>query len=191
MNKQSLSASKFAPWNWFRHEDEKPQELVRRSEYEHPMVRLHQEMDRLFEDAFRSFGMPGRLTDWDPFGPDKTLGMDKAVMLRPKVDIRETDEAYQISVEVPGVKEDDLSLRLDGDCLIISGEKHEEERSGEDDKVHRIERSYGSFRRMLTLPVDARSDDIRAQFKDGVLSISLPRDKSQLENAKTIAIEKG
>lgn len=191
MNKQSLSASKLAPWNWFRHEDDKPRELVQRSDYEHPMVRLHQEMDRLFQDAFRSFGMPSRLADWDPFGPDKSFGMDNAMLLRPKVDIRETEEAYQISVEVPGVKEDDLSLRLDGDCLIISGEKHEQETSGDDDKVHRVERSYGSFRRMLTLPVDARGEDIKAQFKDGVLSISLPRDKSQLEKAKTIAIEKG
>ncbi|MHA7881197.1 MAG: Hsp20/alpha crystallin family protein [Saccharospirillum sp.] len=191
MNKQALSASKLAPWNWFRHEGEKSRELARSGDYEHPMVRLHQEVDRLFEDAFRSFGMPGRLMDWDPFGANRQFGLDTPMLLRPKVDIRESDEAYQISVEVPGVKEDDLSLRLDGDCLIISGEKHQEVTSKEDDKVHRVERSYGSFRRMLTLPADARSDDIKAQFKDGVLNITLPRDASKVEQAKTIAIEKG
>jgi len=57
--------------------------------------------------------------------------------------------------------------------------------------VHRVERTYGSFRRLLTLPADAHSEDIKAEFKDGVLNIRLPRDKSLSGNTKTFAIEKG
>jgi HSP20 family protein len=192
MSKNGISASRLAPWNWFRHEhdDDAGRKQVAYGNAEHPIVRLHQQMDRLFDDAFRSFGMAGPLSDWDPFAVDKALWPDPAIGLRPKVDIRENEECYQISVEVPGVSEEDLSLQLAGDCLIISGEKRQENIAKGDDKVHRIERSYGSFRRLLTLPADARPEAITAQFKGGVLSIKLPRDKSLADAPKAIAIER-
>jgi len=99
---------------------------VQQSDHEYPMIRLHQEVDRLFAEAFRSFGIPTRWTDWDPGAPGMVSGLGETRLLRPKVDICENDDAYQISVEVPGVKKSDLSVQLEGDCLIISGEKHQE-----------------------------------------------------------------
>lgn len=184
MDKKNESR-RLAPWNWFRNEEGRRSELLPRSEFEHPMARLHQEMDRLFDEAFRSFGAPSLFRDTEPFGSES------ATLLRPRVDIREGEEDYRVSVEVPGVSEDDIKLRVDGDNLIISGEKHQEDTAKDKGKVHRVERSYGSFHRVLTLPQDARSDDIRARFENGVLNITVPRDKSkQALEGRTIPIEK-
>lgn len=184
MDKKVMSASKLAPWNWFKHEEETPSELMPRSDYEHPMMRIHQEMDRLFDETFRSFGMPSVFGRGDSFRGD-------ALMLRPKVDIHEQDDAYRISVEVPGVSEQDLKLTLEGDNLIISGEKSREDTEEKKGRVHRVERSYGSFQRVLTLPQDVNPEDIDADFKNGVLTVTLPRDASRVpDQGRTIPIGK-
>lgn len=183
MSNKTLSTSKLAPWNWFRNENETPARLVTRNDYEHPMAHFHQEVDRLFDDAFRSFGMPSLLGR-----RDESLN-DGGLMLRPKVDIHEQDDAYRISVEVPGVSEEDLKLTLDGDNLIVSGEKSSENTEEEKGRVHRVERSYGSFQRILNLPHDVNAQDIKADFKNGVLTVTLPRDESKLpERGRTIPI---
>lgn len=185
MDKRLTTRSRLPPWNWFRNEDERSTGLSPRGEFEHPMARLHQEMDRLFDDAFRSFGAPSLFRESEPFSSET------GAVLRPRVDIREEEDSYRISVEVPGVKEEDLKLRMDGDNLIISGEKHQEDSSDEKGKVHRVERSYGSFQRVLTLPQDAQSEDISARFENGVLNISVPRDTSkEAIEGRTIPIEK-
>lgn len=185
MSNKTLSASKLAPWNWFKHEEDKPSELMPRSDFEHPMARFHQEADRLFEEAFRSFGMPSL------FGRNDVSWNDAGLMLKPKVDIREQDDAYRISVEVPGVTEENLKLTLEGDSLIISGEKSSEHTGEDKDRVHRVERSYGSFQRVLNLPQDVNTQDIKADFKNGVLTVTVPRDESKRpEQGRSIPIGK-
>lgn len=186
MARNHLSPSKFAPWNWLKHEEEKPSELTPRSDFEWPMLRMHEEMDRMFDEAFRSFGFPS------VFRRGGDVWKDMPSVWRPSVDISERENEYKISVEIPGVNENDIKLNVDGDQLVISGEKHQEERSGEEGKFHRIERRYGSFYRSLALPHDANAQDIQASFKDGVLDISVPRDKSkQPEAGRSIPINKG
>ena len=83
-------------------------------------------------------------------------------MLRPVVDIAEKDRLYEITAEIPGVDEKDIHLDLDleGDTLIIRGEKQQSQEQ-KNDNYHRIERSYGSFQRVLTLPEDAKPDSLR------------------------------
>jgi HSP20 family protein len=89
-------------------------------------------------------------------------------MLRPVVDIAEKDRLYEITAEIPGVDEKDthldldldLDLDLEGDTLIIRGEKQQSQEQ-KNDNYHRIERSYGSFQRVLTLPEDAKPDSLR------------------------------
>ena len=142
-------------------------------------------MDRWFDDAFRSFGWPLRERAIDPFADDESL------LLRPSVDIHEGDKAYRISVEVPGVEEDDLKLEVDGHQLVVSGEKLQESSEGEEgDKAYRVERRYGQFRRVLNLPDDALVDDISARFRNGVLTVTVPRDESRAEVGRHIPIDK-
>jgi len=102
----------------------------------------------------------------------------------PSVDISETEGEYQIKAEIPDVKKEDVKVTLEDDVLTIQGErKQEKEEKGK--KFHRIERSYGSFVRSFSLPDVIEAEKVKAEFKDGVLNLHLPKS----EKAKPKAIE--
>jgi HSP20 family protein len=171
-----MNISKLAPWNWFKKEEEhegsalpvKRQDQPVTLRETHPLLQFHQEIDRLFDDAFRNFGFPslraGRnfpslpLTDW----------------LKPTLDLAATEKEYTISVELPGVEANEVQLELVENTLKVRGEKKQEKEEREKD-FYRMERSYGAFQRVLSLPEDADQENIRAIFKNGVMTITLPR----------------
>ncbi len=95
-------------------------------------------------------------------------------MLRPKLNISSDDHNYNISLEVPGLKESDISIEVKNDVLTIQGAV-EAEKEDKDRHFYRIERTYGSFQRTLSLPDDANADDIKASMKEGVLNLMIPR----------------
>ena len=102
----------------------------------------------------------------------------------PSVDISETDTAYLIKAEIPEVKKEDVKVTIQDGMLTIQGErKQEKEEKGK--KFHRIERSYGSFVRSFRVPDDADESAVKAEFKDGMLNVTLAKS----EKAKTKAIE--
>jgi HSP20 family protein len=102
----------------------------------------------------------------------------------PTVDISETDGEYQIKAEIPDVRKEDVKVTLEDGVLTIQGErKQEKEEKGK--KYHRIERSYGSFVRSFSLPDVIDEEKVKAEFKDGVLNLHLPKS----EKAKPKAIE--
>ena len=102
----------------------------------------------------------------------------------PSVDISETEGEYQIKAEIPDVKKEDVKVTLEDGVLTIQGErKQEKEEKGK--KYHRIERSYGSFVRTFSLPDVIDEDKVKAEFKDGVLILHLPKS----EKAKPKGIE--
>ncbi len=92
----------------------------------------------------------------------------------PAVDIAEQENEYVVKMELPGVNKEDVKISLESNILTIKGEK-KQEKEEKNRNVHRLERSYGSFQRSFTLPTTVKSDKIEATFKDGVLSISLPK----------------
>lgn len=102
----------------------------------------------------------------------------------PAVDIKETDEAFSIDAELPGMSKDDVKVTVQDGVLSIQGERRREEETG-DRKHHRIERVYGSFIRRFTLPENVDENSIQANFRDGVLSLTL----TKAEPAKPKAIE--
>ena len=103
----------------------------------------------------------------------------------PSLDVSEDEKNVLVSAELPGVKEEDLDIRIAGGMLTIKGEKRFEEEKKEEN-YHRIERSYGSFSRSLRLPAPVKEDEVKATFKDGVLKLTLP--KSAEGGAKKIKI---
>lgn len=109
-------------------------------------------------------------------------------LLRPQLDIAEREQEYAITVEVPGVDEKDVKLTLDDQRLIIEGEKRQESTT-EEDRYQRVERSYGSFRRVLDLPADAKAEDIKASFANGVLTVTVPRSGEVRSSRREIPIE--
>ena len=190
-----MNLEKLKPWNWFRHEEgesgggsQLPVTRGRASSAigggPSSLLSLHREMDRWFDDAFKSFGMPSRANGGDAlaFGGE---GMQR--FYRPQIDVAGDDNCYEISLEVPGLAEDDLSLEVNGDVLTISG--HKEERNERKDRhYYRVERSYGSFQRTLALPDDANVDEISARLDKGVLRLEIPRRASEGSGVKRISI---
>jgi len=102
----------------------------------------------------------------------------------PAVDIAEHDDEYLVKVELPGVNKEDVKITIESNVLTIRGEKKQEKETKKEN-YHRVERNYGSFQRSFTLPSTVKSDKIDASYKDGILSISLPK----AEEAKPKQIE--
>jgi HSP20 family protein len=102
----------------------------------------------------------------------------------PPVDIEEDDREYLLKAELPGMKKEDVSLKVEGGTLSISGER-KEEKEEKDKRHHRVERSYGAFVRSFALPEAVLSEKVSAEFKDGILTVHVPKD----EKAKSKAIE--
>ena len=117
---------------------------------------------------FRGFDLPfpAGLRPFEVFGDSG--------LLKPRADLSATDTEYQLTVEIPGVNERDVSLDISGNTLTIRGEKRQEKEEKAKD-YYRIERSYGSFQRVLSLPEDVDQDTIKATFKNGVLTVTMPR----------------
>lgn len=186
-----MDIKQFAPWNWFKKEEEEggstvpvlradvPQAFTE-SGMLNPIVQLHREMDRLFDNAFRGSLSPMRS---DFFTPLTASGL-----LKPQVDIGATDKEYSITVEVPGVDEKDVKVEIANNTLTIRGEK-KQEKEEKDNNYYRIERSYGSFQRVLSLPEDAYQDGVKASFKKGVLTITMPRKALPKAEVKQIEIK--
>lgn len=106
----------------------------------------------------------------------------------PAVDISETDAEYVIKAELPEVKKEDVKVTVQHGVLTIHGErKHEKEEKGK--KYHRVERSYGSFTRSFTLPDEVDETKVRAEYKDGMLHLHLP--KSEKAKPKAIDVKLG
>jgi HSP20 family protein len=138
-----------------------------------PFLDLHREVNRLFDDTFRGMGSGSR--------------GQGAMMSIPRIDVHEAGDNLEITAELPGVAEDDVDLRLEGDMLTISGEKRQEH---QDNQAHIIERSYGSFSRSVQLPFQPDPDQVQADFNNGILKITLPR-AGREERSRRIQIGRG
>lgn len=108
---------------------------------------------------------------WGRGSPRWSLGPEEWT---PPLDLSETQEAYIIQVELPGIEPEHISLTLERDALIIAGEKPRE-RSAEGERLHRLERRYGPFRRVIPLPGEVQPEKITATARNGVLTVYLPK----------------
>jgi len=135
------------------------------------MPTLPGRFNRLFDDPFFRIG---RMAD------DSNLGM-----WNPAVDLYEKDDHFMIKAELPGVDKNDIKIDLKDRLLTLSGERTYDNEVKEEN-YYRRERSYGKFQRAFTLPTDVDSDKIRADFKDGVLEIEVP--KPEEKKAKQVTI---
>ncbi|MBM3274744.1 MAG: Hsp20/alpha crystallin family protein [Candidatus Sericytochromatia bacterium] len=120
-----------------------------------PFARLRNELERLFGDDF--YSSPTTATFWAP-----------------RVNVRETQEAVEISADLPGVSKEDLQIVVENNLLVLKGQRKEEH----EDKTgtwHRIEKVYGQFERQFNLPAGLMKDQIKASLRDGILTVSIPK----------------
>ena len=131
-----------------------------------------------------------RLSSWmgrAPMAKDQDREPMRVMEWAPLVDISEDDKEYVIKADLPEVDKNDVKISVQDGVMAISGErKYEKEEKGK--KYHRVERSYGSFERSFTVPADAEEDKVSAQFKDGVLTVHLPKGETAKPKRREIKV---
>ena len=145
---------------------------------ESPFYAFQREMNRLFDDFFQGF-------DIAPFG---ALLEERFGGFSPSIDLKEDDKEVSIKAELPGIDEKDIEVLLSDDALTIKGEKKEEKEERGKDYYH-MERTYGSFNRVVPLPLGVDTTNVEAHFKNGVLSIKLPKTEEAKAKGKKIPIK--
>jgi HSP20 family protein len=123
--------------------------------------------------------------DWDIF-PSRLTRTTEVTSFQPRIEVREKADEYLVEAEMPGLDKKDFQLTLEGNTLTLRGEKkHEHVEEGE--QYYRRERAYGTFTRSFTLTDDVDRDKIKAEYKNGVLTIHLP--KTEKARGKQIPVE--
>ena len=121
------------------------------------------------------------LTRWNPFREMERFfqshdNEERELVWRPAVDIKESDESYVIRADLPGVKAEDISIKMEKGLLTLIAERKLEKGEEDEDKGYRrIERAYGSFQRSFWVPDNGNVEEVVASHKDGVLEITLPK----------------
>ena len=150
--------------------------LPRKQEkYNDPFTAMQQEMNKIFEQFHPGFNLApvefGKLADWSP-----------------NVNISETEKEVQVMADLPGIEQKDVDVTLDNGMLTIKGEK-KAEKEEKDKGFHRYECSYSSFERSFTLPREVEEEKAEANFKNGVLTIKLPKTFEAQHSAKKIPVK--
>jgi HSP20 family protein len=135
-----------------------------------PFFTLRREMDRLFDDAFRGFGLSA-------FG--------HGGLSWPQVEVVDRDKEVYVTAELPGLEENDVELRVEDNVLVLRGEKRTE---FDDAERQYSERSYGRFERHIALPAEVDEERANATFRKGVLTVTLPKTERARQQAKRIPI---
>ncbi|HKW89364.1 MAG TPA: Hsp20/alpha crystallin family protein [Candidatus Acidoferrales bacterium] len=137
------------------------------------LTSLQEQVNRLFESSFPSRGSDSTLTAWAA-----------------AVDVYETENELVIKADLPDVAEKDLDVRVENSLLTIHGERKFEQNVKEEDYL-RMERSYGSFSRGFSLPNSVDTEAVKAEYKDGVLNIALPKRAESKQKQVKIAVSNG
>jgi len=124
----------------------------------------------------------------DPFRMLQRMGGD--VAWNPGFDVRETNDAIVFKADMPGMRIEDLDISLDGNQLVVSGSREQEDEQG-GGKFYTYERSYGSFTRSFTMPETVDLDQIHSELKDGVLTLIAPKKPGTAPERRKIQIGKG
>ncbi|HYZ41045.1 MAG TPA: Hsp20/alpha crystallin family protein, partial [Stellaceae bacterium] len=137
-------------------------------------------MNRLFDDAFSGFGLPSL------FGPAL-----QQLPMAPKIDVSETDNEIQVTAEMPGIDQNDVQVLLEDDRLIIRGEKKEEREDEDKNRNYHVrERVEGAFSRTLPLPFAPDPNQVKAEFKNGVMTITIPKPQEVKQKQHRIEVQK-
>lgn len=169
-----MSVRDLIPWN--RNNGNQVPSLLRDDDRD-PFLSLHREVNRLFDDVFRGFGT-GLLPS---FGRGSALSAGW-----PNVEISDTDKEIKVTAEVPGLEEKDIEVLLSDGVLTLKGEK----RSENEDKDRQFsERYYGRFERRIPLGVEVKDDQVDARFRNGVLTVTLPKSEKAQSQVKRITVK--
>jgi len=166
-----MNIKTLVPWNWGR------KNIPIRREEDHPVYSLQRTVNRVFDNFFEGFSLSS-------FGSLE----DRMRSFTPRVDISESDKEFQVTAELPGMDEKNLDISLANSVLTLKGEKKEEKEDKRKD-YYRMERSYGMFRRTIPLPEGVDLEKVEASFREGVLTVTLPKMVEAQKERKRIPIK--
>ncbi len=147
-----------------------------------PFMDLRRQMDRVFDSFASGWHLPALGASWDlPSRPAGAIAV--------QFDLSESDDAYEITAELPGMDEKDVEVTLENGLLTMKGEKKAETEQKKKD-YHVMERHYGAFRRSFRLPENVEEGKIKAAFDKGVLRLTLPKSAEAKRKTKKIAISR-
>lgn len=161
-----------------KEEAKKSVPAVQRRELLSPFASVQQEMNKLFEELRSGWGF-AHTPQFEPFGD-----------FHARVDMKDSEKEVIVTAELPGVDLKDIDITVKGDSLILKGEK-KMEKEEKDKGYYKMERSYGSFYRSIPLPCEIEKDNVDAVFKDGVLTVTMPKTKAALTSEKQISVKAG
>lgn len=151
---------------------------MRRFEPLREIEEISEQMERLFDEFSERMGLPA-------FRPTSLIGLR---MWTPPIDMVDKKEEILVRADLPGMEKKDIHVSVTDSMLTIRGERKAEEERKEEN-YYCCETHYGSFVRTISLPVPVEKDKIKADYKNGILELHLPKAKEALEKAKEIAIE--
>jgi HSP20 family protein len=134
-------------------------------------------------------GLDSMLTDITRSAGQAEGGAAGDLLAGPRINVEENDNEIRLTAELPGVTDKDVQVTIDGDLLVIAGEKKQEQESDRGN-WHIVERSFGRFRRALRLPFAPEPDKVQAGFKDGVLTVEVPKEAEQRTRTKQIQVSR-
>lgn len=192
-----MNIEKLKPWNWFKQQDNTVQIPVNHDDLHssqgytsNSLSRLDSQLERLLDEAWQSWAMPSMLHPIRPFSlferpsSSSTTGVGSFAA---KMNVSGSENEYEISLELPGMSEDDIQIERHADVLVVEGHSTEEKQiSGH--HSYQIERSISSFSRALSLPDDVDKEAISASMKNGLLRIQVPRRSQATKRTKRIDI---
>jgi HSP20 family protein len=182
MEDRTMNIRNLIPWSQGRREpwsENRQQVAVRREGDDDPVRSLQQSIDRIFDNFWRSFELPMLGTGNGGAGSG----------LVPQVDVRETDQEVEVVAELPGMDEADVDVSVSQGMLTIRGEK-KSEREEEDDGYVLRERSFGRVERIVPLPDGLDVDSAQATFRNGVLTVRIPKTAETQRAAKRISVQR-
>lgn len=152
---------------------------------DNPIRGLQNDVNRLFNDFFGDLSFPL----WDNFLGDRFTSAPsmKMAMKMPALDLRESDKAYTLVAEVPGMQAKDIQVSTADGCITLAGEKSESHETRDKDYI-RQERSHGSFRRVVPMPADADIDNVKAEMKNGLLTLTIARKAEDSTKSRKVDI---
>ena len=181
-----MDLTKLAPWNWFKDEEETKSKVVpvKRNNAAVSHADTILDIQRNFEDLFNVLNKNIENT----FVPLKTDDIFKSDWFKPSLDIASGDDNYTVKTELPGVDSNNIEIEIDNNIMRIKGEKKQETEEKDKD-FYKIERSYGSFQRVLNLPEDSNIEHIVSEYKDGVLTVTIPKKELPKSDVKKIEVK--
>ncbi len=141
---------------------------------------IHQELNNFLRDTFltNAFANP--------------LNIKKTSIWRPAIEVRQNDKNYKVKVQLPGVKKDDIAVELDNDFMTITAEiqeeKEQKDEEAKNERCHTSEFRYGKYQRTISFDAPIRADEAEAEYKNGLLIITIPKQKTETTTKKKLEI---